>query len=156
MSDAVLSARVNGRAVGEIGLNAAMAGHHGAPGALLTGDDAACAELADLCPDAVTVPVKEALGQTAAVALHPAVARERLRTAAARAVRRGPGMSTFRIAGPVTLEVDLSAPAVVDLAALVPGCERAAGGRTVSFAARDLPEAYRLVQLLVALGQAPR
>lgn len=153
MSDAVLAARVNGRPLGEIGFNAAMAGHHAAPVVLVAGDDAACAELAELCPDAVRVPVKEALGQAAAVALHPAVARERLRLAAADAVRRGPEMTTFRITGPVALELDLFLPTTVDLALLVPGVERVTGGRTVSFAARDLPEAYRVMQLLVALGQ---
>jgi D-amino peptidase len=156
MSDAVLSARLNGRTLGEIGFNAAMAGHHHAPVALVAGDDVACAELVELCPDAVAVPVKQALGQTAAVTLHPAVARERLRAAAAEAVRQGPGMRAFRIAGPVALEVELHAPSTVDLALLVPGVERAQGGRTVSFAARDVPEAYRLMQLLVALGQVPR
>jgi D-amino peptidase len=156
MSDGVLSARANGRTLGEIGFNAAMAGHHHAPVALIAGDDAACAELAELSPETVTVPVKQALGQGAAVALHPEIARERLRDAAAEATRKGPGMSAFQIPGPVALEVDLYPPSVVDLASLVPGLERVPGGRTVSYAARDLPEAYRLLQLVVALGQIPR
>ncbi|WP_033338541.1 M55 family metallopeptidase [Catenuloplanes japonicus] len=154
MSDGVLSARMNGRTFGEIGFNAAMAGHHGAPVALIAGDDAACAELAELSPDTVAVPVKEALGQAAAVTLHPAVARERLRAGAIEATRRAAEITPFRIWGPVTLEMDVWG-ATVDLATLVPGVERLPGGRTISFTARDLPEAYRVMLLIVTLGQVP-
>ncbi|GAB7051058.1 M55 family metallopeptidase [Catenuloplanes indicus] len=155
MSGAVLDVRLNGRTVGEIGLNAALAGHHGVPVALVAGDDVACAELAALSPRSVAVPVKQAAGQFAAVTLHPTVVRERLRAAAAEAVRAVPGIPPFRIDGPVVLEMDLHGPAAVDLATLVPGVERAPGARTVRFAARDLPEAYRVMSLLVALGQVP-
>ena len=37
MSDAVLDVRLNGRPTGEIGLNAAVAGHFGVPVVLLSG-----------------------------------------------------------------------------------------------------------------------
>lgn len=151
MSDGLLDVRVAGRSVGEIGLNAAMAGHRGAPVVLLSGDDAAGAELRELVPDAVTVAVKEALGQAAAVAVHPSVARERLRAAAADAVRRRSSIAPFTFGGPVDVEVDLYGSYAVDLAVLVPGVDRV-DGRTVTFRAADYAEAYRLVQLLVQLA----
>lgn len=153
MSDAVLDVRVNGRSMGEIGLNAATAGSHGAPVVLLSGDDAACAELRDLAPDAVTVQVKRALGQAAAETIHPEEARERLRQAAAEAIRTRGQIRPVTITGPVDVEVDLYAPHTVDLATLIPGVSRASGGRTVSFTCGDIPETYRLVQLLVQLAQ---
>lgn len=152
MSDAVLDVRVGGRSLGEIGLNAAMAGHMGAPVLLLSGDDTACAELAELVPSAVTVAVKQALGQAAAVALHPEEARERLRRGAAAAVERRARVTPFALAGPLDVEIDLYGPYMVDLAALVPGVSRAAGGRTVTFTAADFADAYRLVLLLVQLA----
>ncbi|MGW5028333.1 M55 family metallopeptidase, partial [Streptomyces albidoflavus] len=70
MSDALLDVRVDGRSLGEIGLNAAVAGHLGVPVVLLSGDDAACAEVRELVPGVRTVAVKEALGQFAAAGLH--------------------------------------------------------------------------------------
>lgn len=152
MSDAILDVRVGGRSLGEIGMNAALAGHFGVPVVLLSGDDVACGELGDLVPSAVTVPVKQALGQAAAVALHPEEARERLRPAAADAVRRRTEISPFVVGGPVDVEVDLYSPVTVDLATLVPGVSRAGGGRTVAFTSADFGEVYRLVQLLVQLG----
>ncbi|MBC3987361.1 M55 family metallopeptidase [Streptomyces sp. AC563] len=153
MSDAVLDVRVAGRSLGEIGLNAAMAGHLGVPVVLLSGDDTACDELSELVPGVRTVAVKQAIGQSAAVTLHPEEARERLRDASARAVTRA-GLRGQRLAfpGPVEVEVDLANPTTVDLATLIPGVVRVAGGRTVAFTAADFAEAYRLVLLLVQLG----
>ncbi|MEU1310585.1 M55 family metallopeptidase [Streptomyces cinnamoneus] len=152
MNDGILDVRVAGRSMGEIGLNAAMAGHLGVPVVLLSGDDSACAELHDLVPSALTVAVKQALGQGAAVVLHPEEARERLRRAAAEAVTRRALVSPLVLAGPLEVEVDLSAPFMVDLATLVPGVSRTEGGRTVTFTAADFADAYRLVLLLAQLA----
>ncbi|MYX03423.1 MULTISPECIES: M55 family metallopeptidase [unclassified Streptomyces] len=145
-------ARVTGRSLGEIGLNAAMAGHLGVPVVLLSGDDAACAEAAALIPEAVTVPVKDALGMAAAVTLHPEEARDRLRRAAADAVSRRTEIPPLALTGPLDVEVDLASPHTIDLATLVPGVSRAAGARTVAFAAPDYGTAYRLILLLAQLA----
>ncbi|WP_018569698.1 M55 family metallopeptidase [Streptomyces sp. PsTaAH-124] len=152
MNDGILDVRVAGRSMGEIGLNAAMAGHLGVPVALLSGDDSACAELLALVPSAHTVAVKQSLGQSAAVALHPEEARERLRRAAAEAVARRAQVAPLALAGPLDVEVDLFSPATVDLAALVPGVSRGDGARTVAFTADDFAAAYRLVLLLAQLA----
>ncbi|MDG4781602.1 M55 family metallopeptidase [Micromonospora sp. WMMD961] len=152
MSDAILDVRVAGRSLGEIGLNVAMAGHLDAPVVLLSGDDTACTEFSEMVPSAVTVPVKQTLGQAAAVALHPQEARERLRPAAAAAIARRASIPPVTVAGPVDVEVDLYGPFMVDLAVLVPGVARVSGGRTVAFQTADFADAYRLVQLLVHLA----
>ncbi|MEU3003074.1 M55 family metallopeptidase [Streptomyces sp. NPDC007020] len=163
MNGEILDVRVTGQApgeagattghsLGEIGLNAAMAGHLGVPVVLLSGDDAACAEAAELIPAAVTVPVKEALGMAAAVTLHPEEARDRLRRAAAEAVSRRTEIPPLVLTGPLDVEVDLASPHTVDLATLVPGVSRTAGARTVTFTAPDYGTAYRLILLLAQLA----
>ncbi|MGA5221290.1 M55 family metallopeptidase [Streptomyces koyangensis] len=155
MSDALLDVRVGGRSLGEIGLNAAMAGHLGVPVVLLSGDDAACAEVRELVPGVRTVVVKEALGQFAAAGLHPEEARERLRRAAAEAVAGRGEVRPFALSGPLAVEVDLAAAHTVDLAVLIPGVTRSEGARsarTVAFTAAGFDEAYRVVLLLVQLG----
>ncbi|MFD4021054.1 M55 family metallopeptidase [Streptomyces sindenensis] len=152
MNGEILDVRVAGRSLGEIGLNAAMAGHLGVPVVLLSGDDAACAEATDLLPGTVTVPVKEALGMAAAVTLHPEEARDRLRRAAADAVTRRTEIPPLALTGPLDVEADLASPHTVDLATLVPGVSRAAGARTVAFTAPDYGSAYRLILLLAQLA----
>ncbi|MEU8101403.1 M55 family metallopeptidase [Streptomyces rubiginosohelvolus] len=144
--------RTTARSLGEIGLNAAMAGHLGVPVVLLSGDDAACAEAAALIPEAVTVPVKEALGMAAAVTLHPEEARDRLRRAAADAVSRRTEIPPLALTGPLDVEVDLASPHTIDLATLVPGVSRTAGARTVAFTAPDYGTVYRLILLLAQLA----
>ncbi|AWL88822.1 M55 family metallopeptidase [Streptomyces globisporus] len=152
MNGEILDVRVAGRSLGEIGLNAAMAGHLGVPVVLLSGDDAACAEAAALIPEAVTVPVKEALGMAAAVTLHPEEARDRLRRAAADAVSRRREIPPPSLTGPLDVEVDLASPHTIDLATLIPGVSRTAGARTVAFTAPDYGTAYRLILLLAQLA----
>ncbi|MEV5258876.1 M55 family metallopeptidase [Streptomyces anulatus] len=152
MNGEILDVRVAGRSLGEIGLNAAMAGHLGVPVVLLSGDDAACAELTDLVPETVTVAVKEALGTAAAVTLHPEEARDRLRRAAADAVARRAEIPPLALTGPLDVEVDLASPHTIDLATLVPGVSRAGGARTVTFTSPDYATAYRLILLLAQLA----
>ncbi|MFD0043166.1 M55 family metallopeptidase [Streptomyces anulatus] len=152
MNGEILDVRPAGRSLGEIGLNAAMAGHLGVPVVLLSGDDAACAEMADLVPETVTVAVKEALGMAAAVTLHPEEARDRLRRAAADAVSRRAEIQPLALTGTLNVEVDLASPHTIDLATLVPGVSRAGGARTVTFTAPDYATAYRLILLLAQLA----
>jgi D-amino peptidase len=151
MNDGMLGVRVNGREVGEIGLNAAIAGHFGVPVVMLSGDGVACAELLELVPGAVTVPVKEALGQAAAITLHPAEAREKLREAAAEAVTGRGSAEPFVVVGAVDLEVCLYRPIALDLLTLIPGVKRGAGN-TCHFQATDYAEAYRLLLLIAQLA----
>jgi D-amino peptidase len=137
----VYEARINGRPVGELALNAAMAGVHGVPVALVSGDQALAAEARGvLGNDVETVVVKEAVGRFAARSLAPAVACERIRTGAAKALatRHAP----FTFPAPMRLEVDFTLTQMADMAELVPGSTRTAG-RTVSFTGDDYGEVFR-------------
>ena len=137
----VYEARLNGEPVGELGLNAAMAGVHGVPVALVSGDQALAAEARALLGDGIeTVVVKEAVGRFAARSLAPAVACERIRAGAAAALRRKHKL--LQIAPPIRLEVDFALTQMADMAELVPGSLRT-GGRTVSYTGDDYREVFR-------------
>jgi D-amino peptidase len=137
----VYEARVNGQAVGELALNAAMAGRHDVPVALVSGDQALAAEAKALLGSALeTVVVKEAVGRFAARSLAPSVACQRIRAGAATALKRKHAPFTFK--QPVRLEVDFVVSQMADMAELVPGSSRT-GGRTVSYTAEDYLEVFR-------------
>jgi D-amino peptidase len=137
----VYEARINGQPVGELALNSAMAGVHGVPVALVSGDQALAAEAKVVLGAGVeTVIVKEAVGRFAARSVAPAVACERIRSGAAAALRRP--HAAFRFSSPVRLEVDFIVSQMADMAELVPGSCRAAG-RTVSYSADDYREVFR-------------
>jgi D-amino peptidase len=137
----VYEARLNGEPVGELALNAAMAGVHGVPVALVSGDQALATEARMLLGDGVeTVVVKEAVGRFAARSLAPTVACDRIRAGAASALRRKHKL--LKIAPPIRLEVDFALTQMADMAELVPGSVRT-GGRTVDYIGDDYGEVFR-------------
>src|SRR2546422_8016562 len=83
--------RLNGEAVGEAELNAALAGTYGVPVGLVTGDDKACAQASKGLAGIRTVSVKEAYGRGVARSMHPSAAREAIRKASAEVVRAAGG-----------------------------------------------------------------
>jgi D-aminopeptidase len=70
--------RLNGLPVGEVDLNAWLAGSFGVPVALVSGDDQVCADAQRLLPGVVTAPVKQAIDRFAALTLTPEQARSLL------------------------------------------------------------------------------
>ena len=141
-ADRIFDVRLNGRSVGELGLNAALAGQYGVPVALVSGDAAIATEAHDLLGDeAATVIVKEAVGRHAAKSLAPAVACRRIREAATKALKRR-RTKPFVVEAPITLEVDFSKTVEAEMAELVPGSVRTAG-RTVAYKHHDYHEVFR-------------
>ena len=73
-------------AIGELGLNAAVAGAFGVPLAFASGDDKLAAEAQALLPGVETVAVKEGLAWSAARLLAPDATQAALRAGARRAL----------------------------------------------------------------------
>jgi D-amino peptidase len=143
-----------GIAVGEIGLNAAVCGHFGAPLLMISGDQSACAEAEVLFPRVTTAVVKRATGRNAAECLPPEVTVELIEQAAARGVERLLGdepPSPLRLPSPVTVTVEFIRGEMADDAMVLPGAKRC-GGKRVAFTARDMPEAYRAFRTMVGLA----
>jgi D-amino peptidase len=151
----ILDVTINGRPMGELGLNAAVAGEHGVPVVLVAGDQTVEAEARDLLgTEVLTVVVKESRAFLAAESLHPARSRARLREAAARAVRERPAVAPLRVGAPVDCAVSLARPVLADLAMLIDGVERV-DGRTVRFTRANMLEAYKTLRLVTVLCSAP-
>jgi D-amino peptidase len=99
----VESITLNGRAVGEIGQVAAIAGQFHIPVIMLSGDQAACDEIRELQPSVETVAVKSLAGKGSSISLSHAEAKSRIRDAAARSVRRISSYSPWTVGGPVEM-----------------------------------------------------
>lgn len=155
-SDKVAGVWLNDVRVGEIGLNAAVAGHYRTPVLAVSGDQTACLEAqALLGQDQLEVAVvKLATGRYAAECLPLGDAREQICEAAARAVARrkaGQGPQPQAVAAPVRLAVEFMFPQHVDRAFLMPGTVRASGTR-LEYTAGDMVEAMRAFRALVTLA----
>ncbi len=145
----VYDLRLNGQAVGEMGLNAALAGGFGVPVTLVTGDRATTEQARSLLGEIETVAVKEALSRTSAQCLAPTVAQQRIRQAAQRAARLA--AKPFIIPPPITVTVLFPRASYADLASMLPGSRRPEA-RTVEWVAEDMTTAYRAFRVMVALA----
>lgn len=138
---------LNGRMVGEIGFIAAVAGDCGVPVAFLSGDEAACREVEELCPGVATAAVKRGLSRNAAVTLHPKAAAELIASAVADGLARAGDITPFSVAGPVEMVVEYNSCAPVERNTLIPGVE-AAGPRAVKFTGPTATDCYRMFALM--------
>jgi D-amino peptidase len=94
---------INGRAVGEIGQTAAIAGYFHIPVVMLSGDQAACDELRELQPKAETVAVKQLAGKGSSLSISHVEAKSQIKAAASRAVQRISEFTPWKVEGPVEM-----------------------------------------------------
>ena len=135
---------LQGRPVGEAGINALPLGAWGVPVGLVSGDDELAVETEAWFPWAEQVVVKGVVSRRAAASVHPTVARERVRAGAERAVRRAAAgeLQAFDVGRPVEIAAEYANAGQADYAALVPGAERY-GDRGVRVVTDDPVIAYR-------------
>ena len=145
----VYTVALNGRPVGELGLNAALAGRFGVPVALVTGDQTLAEEARSILGDIETVVVKEAYGMGAARCLAPSRVRGLIKEAARRAVQKGG--TPFVVSSPITLSVGFQQPVQAEMAELVPGSRRL-DSRSIEFIHDDMVTLYRAWRAMVGLA----
>jgi len=149
-ADRIHEVRLTGRPVGELGINAALAGVYGVPVVLVSGDSALAAEARDLLGDhVVAVVVKQAVSRHGARSVAPVVACRMIRDAVAQALRQK--HPPFLVPPPITVEVDFALTIHADMAELCPGAMRA-GGRTVAFTHQDYCEVFRAWRAMLNLS----
>jgi D-amino peptidase len=151
-TDRILDVRVNRTSLGELGLNALLAGSYGVPVALVSGDQALASETSQLLGPAVkTVIVKTALSRNAARSLSPSEACNRIRTAAHQAVNSLGATRPLVLPPPFALEVDFRVTVEADLAQMAPGVTRT-GPQTVAFQHQDFREVFRAFRTMFNLA----
>lgn len=141
---------LNGIAVGELGLNAALAGHFGVPVTLVTGDVAACQEAEALLPGVRTVAVKEAIGAYAARCSHPTITCKAIEDAALEVVANPPAVKPLVLHGPVELVVHLTTASGADRAGMIPRSERM-DDCVVRYVGADMLEAFQAFNAMACL-----
>ncbi|MDR1482000.1 MAG: M55 family metallopeptidase [Synergistaceae bacterium] len=150
-SSSIFSVVLNGREVGETGLNAAVCAVEKVPVALVTGDAAVCSEARGLLGDGlVTACVKVAHSRTAADCMLPENSGRILREAAALAVERArTGTASIMEIGDGTfdLRITFQNSSQCDSAERIPGTERV-DGRTIRVIGGDMTAMIRWVLTL--------
>lgn len=144
--------RLNGEPIGEIGLNVLMASHFDVPVGLIVGDDAACAEAAELVPEINSVATKECITQFTANCFSREVVSSRLRDEAEKTVKEIEKFSLHKVKGPYTLDVVFTIPAMTELISYIPGV-KVTSPRSVSYTCDDYLELTKVRILIVNLSR---
>ena len=133
--------------VGEGGLNAAFAGELGVPVILACGDLDLTKELKQLL-GTNTVSTKEAITPQVAKLVHPKVVHKRLTSATKEALRNLDQARPYDIGTPVRIKMKLASTMHVDILQAIPGMGKGENGFTVTYTAKNMNEAYKLIRLM--------
>ncbi|WP_033541879.1 M55 family metallopeptidase [Planococcus sp. CAU13] len=148
----VRSMWINDTEIGELGLNAYVAGHYGVPILMVAGDDCACREAEALIPNIVTAAVKESLTRSAVKTLHPKKAQALLREKTKQAIENRANVKPLTPPESPVLKIEFTNFGQAELAAMMPGCTIEEGTTIVRYEAKDILEAYRAMLVMVELA----
>lgn len=159
--DAVLDHTYHGRVIynitvnemdmGELGINAALAGYFGIPVVLVTGDQKTTDRAVQLLDQVEVVVTKKGIGRLAAQNIHPSKAREEIRKKAQKAVKGAKKITPFKVDPPLRLEMEVMFTHMADSVELMPGTERVSG-RCIAYECDDFLEFYRAMRAMILIA----
>ena len=145
--------RLAGRSVPEGGVNAAVAGHFGVPVIMMSGDDAAVAEVRGVVGDIPAAVVKWHAGFHSARTLTPDSSYRLIEATAAAAMRRRREFRPFQLPGPVTLDLRFKNYRPSEVLAYLPNVERP-DAHSARFVGKDILEVVRFLQFVTTYSSA--
>jgi len=154
-SSCIYNIRINDILVGEVEINAFLAGFYDVPVCMISGDDVLEEQMREFYGnDFPYVRTKEGIGRFAGKMYHP----DRVRDIYASKVKEfteivnGDGKKYIKKAtGNTKLEIELVNTVITDAVSAVPGLERI-DGRTVRYYNEDFREIYKMIITIAMLG----
>jgi D-amino peptidase len=146
----IYAMRMNGQPCCEFDINAAIAGELGVPSILVSGDDLLEKYINDRYPQVHTASVKEYCGRNSANSLHPLVAQQKIKEAAASALSEVGNIEPVTVDNPV-IEIDLMHEVGAMYAELIPGVERISS-RSIRIETKTAIEAYKMVTIALRVA----
>lgn len=134
---------LNDLPVGECGLNAALAGCFNVPIAMVSGDEAFCAEAEKLLgKQLISVEIKRGLSRYSAMSFPFEVSLKNLKESATRAIKEKDKWKVFKLQSPYKISVVFSEPNHADGAELIPGASRV-NDTQVEFTDKSYPVVFK-------------
>jgi D-amino peptidase len=150
LSSATLAAvALNGVAMPEAGISAAIAGRFGVPVVLVSGDDVAVREARELLGDVEGAVVKRAVSFHSAATLTPEAARAVIRDRVRAALGRRAAFKPYVVRAPVRLDLTFKNYRPAELLAFLPGVQRTSS-HGVGFTGRDMIEVSRFLEFVTS------
>jgi D-amino peptidase len=141
------SMSLNGVAVGEAGINAAIAGRFGVPVVMISGDDVAVEETRRLLGDVEGAIVKRAISFHSASTMTPKAAQQLIRTRVKAALARRASFKPYVVQTPVQLDVAFKNYRAAEILAYLPIVQRTTA-HSIRFSGRDIVEVSRFIEFM--------
>ena len=138
---------LNGTNVTEGSWNAAIAGHFGVPVVMMSGDDAAIAEVRKAVGNIEAAETKRSLGFHSASTLTPQASCELIRQHVRTAFTRMQDFKPLKVQTPVTVDVSFKNYLPAEVLAYLPMFERT-NSHSIRFRAKDMVEASAIMSFL--------
>lgn len=138
---------LNGVNVTEGSWNAAIAGHFGVPIVMMSGDDAAIAEVRKAIGNIEAAETKRSLGFHSAITLTPQASYDLIRQRVRSALGRRAEFKAFKVQTPVSVEVGFKSYLPSEVLAYLPIFERI-DSHSIRFRAKDMVEASAIMSFI--------
>jgi D-amino peptidase len=138
---------LNGQEVTEGAFNAAIAGEFGVPVVMMSGDDAACAEVKSRIGNIETAETKKTLGFHSANTITPEASYELIGEKVTAAMGRLGDFKPYVLKTPVTLDVSFKNYMPAEVLTYLPNIQRV-DSHTVRFVAKDMKEASSFIEFI--------
>src|SRR3989338_3350568 len=143
---------LNKVSVGEVGLNAALAGFYNVPLAFISGDEEVCMEAQTLIGNQiVAVQTKRGLSRYSAISYPFEITLRNLKAGAIKAVKEKDKWKAYKITSPCTISVVFSEPNHADACELIPNVKRVTDNQ-VEFTSQLYPSVFKCFLAMGALA----
>ena len=135
--------KLNKKSVGEIGLNAALAGYFKVPVVFISGDKETCAEGKNILGNQIfTVETKKSLSRYSAMSYPFEEVLEKFKSISEKTIKERKKWKVFKIKSPCTLFVEFSMSNHADACELIPGVKRISDNQ-VEFTHKDYSVVFK-------------
>lgn len=142
--------KINEKIMGEMGMNARIAGCFGVPVIFLSGDQKAAMCAKEELNNPVTAVVKESISRSSVKMFPFKVVKDILRDGVHKAMSNIKSFQPIIKECPVKIEVSFNFSNMAEICALIPGVTRK-DARTVIYHAKEYMEAYKVYRVMVEL-----
>jgi len=138
---------VNGVEMSEGSWAAAIAGHYNVPVVMMSGDDAAIAEVRKVVGDIEAAETKRSLGFHSAITLTPQASYDLIGQKVRAALGRRQAFKPFKVQTPATVDIAFKHYLPAEVLAYLPLFERT-GSHSIRYRARDMVEADAILSFI--------
>jgi D-amino peptidase len=147
---AIQTIKINGKAYGEFGLNAAVAGYHEVPVVMVSGCNLLAEEATELIPTIHTAIVKQTINRTTALNVGVQNSQNLIKSETFKAIENRKNIEPFVLGTSLQVELSFLHSGQADIAEILPVVKRITPN-TVTFTTKSILEAYRYIRSMIAM-----